>query len=75
MLGGVVWIDTLTVKNSERGKGVGKLLLNEMKKILKKQKVKSIYLMAPNFNKRTVNFYKSAGLLKGKEFVEFSQDL
>ncbi|MFH1589210.1 MAG: GNAT family N-acetyltransferase [archaeon] len=75
MLNNYVWIDAIVVKPEIRGKGVGKLLFSEFKELLKKKKVKHIYLMAPKFNTNTVAFYQSIAMKKGEEFIEFTLDL
>lgn len=75
MLGEFMWLDAITVRKDKRGKGIGKLLMVKMKEELKKRKVKEIYLMAPKFNKKTIKFYESLGMNKGKEFIEFTKKL
>ncbi len=75
MLGNVLWIDAITIKKEMRGRGLGKKLFNEFRKQCKKKKIKSVYLMAPKFNKNTVKFYESIGMKKGKDFIEFTEDL
>lgn len=50
-----------------------KKLINKFKKIVKKKGAKKIYLMAALFNKKTIKFYESIRMIKGKEFIEFSK--
>ena len=59
-----VYIDLLTV--SKKGKGTGKKLLEELKKVMKKQKIKLFWLIAPEFNKKTLNFYRKNKLKESK---------
>ena len=63
------YIDLLTV--SEKGKGIGKKLLEELKKLMKKQKIKLFWLIAPEFNKKTLNFYRKNKLKQGKSYKVF----
>jgi ribosomal protein S18 acetylase RimI-like enzyme len=67
------YIDLLTV--SKKGKGIGKKLLEELKKLMKKQKIKLFWLIAPEFNKKTLNFYRKNKLKQGKNYKVFYKKL
>lgn len=75
MLGNFVWVDGLTVRESHRGKGIGKQLFQKFKYTLIAKGITHIYLTAPKSNEKTLQFYRSIGMKEGKEFVEFSEDL
>jgi ribosomal protein S18 acetylase RimI-like enzyme len=70
-----VYLDTLTVRKEARGKKIGEKLLNVFRDELKKQKVKQYFLIAPSFNEKTLNFYRKNGLLEGKQYTLFCEDL
>lgn len=72
MLNNHLWIDGIVVDKKERGKGIGKRLLSHLKKI---KKNKRFYLMAPQKNKKTINFYEKFGMKKGDKFIEFYLDV
>ena len=51
----------IAVKHGERGKGVGRLLLEECIKILKEEGIKSIYLEVRRSNIKAIKFYQKFG--------------
>jgi len=59
-----VYLDLLTV--AEKGKGIGKRLFEEIKKVMKKQKIKFYWLIAPEFNKKTLKFHRKNKLKEAK---------
>lgn len=75
MLGKVVWVDAFTVKETYRGRGIGRKLLEALRAHAKERGAKSMYLMAPSFNTKTVAFYERKGLKKGETFIEFKDEL
>ena len=70
-----VYLDLLTVKKEESGKGIGKALFNRFRQELKKQKAKNYWLVAPSFNKKTLSFYRKLGLKEGKNYRLFCEKL
>ena len=75
MLGNFVWLDGIVVTAKYRSRGVGAKLFHRLVAIVKQKGKKHIYLMAPKLNIRTKRFYKSVGMKKGKEFIEFTKEL
>lgn len=57
----VLWIDELVVTEKERGNGYGSLLMEEIKKISKKEKVKRIELNVYTFNDIAIKLYNKLG--------------
>ena len=57
MLGSFSFVDVIVVAAEMRGKGIGKKLFQETCKLLKKEGVRGLYLVAPKFNKKTLQFY------------------
>lgn len=70
-----VYLDLLTVHKNFRDKKVGHQLLLAFRKKLKKQGFKQYFLIAPTFNKQTLNFYKENGLIEGEQYTLFCDDL
>jgi N-acetylglutamate synthase-like GNAT family acetyltransferase len=75
MLFSFLWIDVIVVRKDLRGKGIGSKLFSSMKKEAKKEGVKHVYLIAPQWKPKTIAFYEKQGMKKGRNFVEFSMDL
>lgn len=69
-----VFLDSLAVGKDARGKGVGKKLIKEFRKKLKKQNVEESFLIAPLFNKKTHKFYNKCGLKKGGKYIFFMKN-
>lgn len=61
------YLDLLTTNKQHRGKGVGTKLIQEFRKELKTQGVKSYFLFAPTNNIKTIEFYKKNGLITNKK--------
>lgn len=57
----VLWIDELVVTEKERGNGYGSLLMGEIKKISKIEKVKRIELNVFTFNDIAIKLYNKLG--------------
>ncbi len=72
---GVVCLNLLVVNKKYRGKGIGKLLLKEFLKRSKKLSLKSIYFLAPNWNKKTLEFYRKNGFTEMKRYTYFTKEL
>lgn len=70
-----VYLDLLTVHKDARGKNLGKRLLDEFRKELKKKGLKDYFLIAPNSNEKTLNFYRKNGLKEGKRYTLFMESL
>lgn len=61
------YLDLLTISESSRGKGIGTKLILALKQELKKQGIKDYFLVAPYFNKKTLNFYRKNNLIEEKK--------
>ena len=72
---GLSSLNLMAVDKKYRGKGIGKLLLNKFCENSKKIGLKEIYLFAPKWNKKTLNFYEKNGFFKMKNYVYFIKDL
>jgi len=59
--------DNVSVDINQRGKGIGKFLMNNIIKIAKKDNCKSIVLDVSNDNNIAVNLYKKSGFDIKKE--------
>ena len=70
-----VYLDLLTVHNDFRGKKIGEQLLIEFRNELKNQNMKQYFLIAPSFNEKTLNFYRKNGLIEGKQYTLFCEDV
>lgn len=66
----VLWIDELVVTEKERGNGYGSLLMEEIKKISKKEKVKRIELNVFTFNGIAIKLYEKLGYKKQRIIFE-----
>ncbi len=53
-----VWVDEFIIDEKERKKGYGRLLINELRNICKKNNVKRIDLNCWSFNKEAIKFYE-----------------
>lgn len=71
----IVSINIIVVDKLQRGKGIGKLLLNEFILIAKKLKFKDLYLLAPKWNSKTLEFYKKAGFTEMKYYSYFTKEI
>ncbi len=66
--GKVMHLEDLIVKQSERGKGYGKVLLNEIITVAKKENLKRIDWQVLDWNAPAVKFYESIGAEIQKEW-------
>ncbi|GEM_PF-1601619 len=73
--GNIALLWMITVKRDLRGKSIGTILLKNFEKECKKRKLKWIVLHAPNFNKKTLNFYKKHKYNTGLHLVEFNKEI
>lgn len=55
-------IDAICINKEDRGKGIGTVLLNYVKKIGKEKKCTDIYLTVNEENKNAIRFYEKFGL-------------
>lgn len=70
-----VYLDLLTVNEDFRNKKIGKELLLAFKNELKNLNMKQYFLIAPTFNKKTLNFYRKNGLIEGKQYTLFCENM
>ncbi len=75
MLSDYVWIDSIVVRQDKRGQGIGKSFIQQVELMLKKKKIKNIFLIAPVFNKKTIRFYESIGMKRELEAIAFSKKI
>lgn len=66
--GKVMHLEDLIVKQSERGNGIGKALLNEIVAIAKTENLKRVDWQVLDWNKPAVDFYESIGAEIQKEW-------
>ena len=72
---GLSSLNLMAVQKNLRSKGIGKLLLEKFCENSKKLGLKEVYLFAPKWNKKTLNFYEKNGFIKMKHYVYFIKDL
>ena len=65
-----LWIDEFVITESERGKGYGSLLMEQIKKIAKKEQVKRIELNVFSFNENAIKLYKKLGYKEQRIILE-----
>ena len=63
-------VSELVVEEKQRGNGIGKLLLDQIKVIAKQQKCDNIELNCWSFNTRAMKFYKDYGMKEQRVFYE-----
>lgn len=73
--GDMAFLSLLAVDESQRGKGIGKQLLNKFEEQCKNKKLNPIIFYAPKFNKNTLHFYNKQGYMQGKDHVQFMKIL
>jgi len=56
-----LYLDCLFFLDTARGKGLGTLLMNEIKKYAKRENCSHIQWQTPNFNTKAIHFYKKIG--------------
>lgn len=64
------WIDEFIITESERGKGYGTKLMDEVKRIAKNEGVKRIELNCFTFNERAIELYKKLGYKEQRTIFE-----
>ena len=72
---GLSSLNLMTVDKKQRGKGIGKVLLEKFCENSRKLGLKEVYLFAPKWNKQTLGFYEKNGFFKMKHYVYFIKDL
>ncbi len=66
----VLYIDDLCVDGGTRGKGVGKALFDEAKKLASELKCSAIDLNVWAFNKNAIAFYEKMGMTESRRHME-----
>jgi len=72
---GVVCLNILVVDIKHHNEGIGNLLLKEFLKRAKKLGLKNIYFVAPNWNKKTLEFYRKNGFTEMKYYSYFTSEI
>ena len=65
-----IWIDEFVITESERGKGYGTLLMEELNNIAEKEQVKRIELNVFSFNENAIQLYKKLGYKEQRIILE-----
>lgn len=65
-----IWIDEICVDEKHRSQGIGKFLMDEIKKIAKEIGCKRIELNCWEFNNRARKFYEENGLTTQRRIME-----
>lgn len=65
-----IWIDEFVITESERGKGYGTLLMEELNNIAEKEQVKRIELNVFSFNENAIKLYKKLGYKEQRIILE-----
>ena len=71
MKGNLANLGLLAVDRKFRGKGIGKKLIDAMRKRCDEKGLTYILLYAPKNNKKTLEFYREHGFKEGKSYVQF----
>ena len=71
----VVSLNILVVDKKFRGRGIGKLLLNEFIKRAKELGLKELYTFVPKWNEKTMNFYKNNKFYDMKYYAYFTKKI
>lgn len=71
----ILSLNLLVVDRKKRGKGLGKLLLNEFLKRAKKLGFKELYSFVPRWNEKTMEFYKRNGFSEMKNYAYFTKEI
>ena len=69
-----LWIDEFVITKSKRSKGYGSLLMEQIKKIAKKEKVKRIELNCFSFNENAIKLYKKLGYKEQRTIYELEME-
>lgn len=68
-----VYIDQLIIKENQRGKGLGKLLINEIEQLAKKENCKRIEFDCWAFNNNAFEMYKHLGYKE--QLIKFEKEV
>ena len=71
MKGRLANLGLLAVDKKFRGKGVGKKLVDAMRKRCDEKGLTYLLLYAPKSNKKTLEFYRKCGFKEGKNYIPF----
>jgi len=63
-----IWF--FAVRKDLRGNGIGKMLLSDFEKRMKRRKKGGIFFTAPTESRKAVQFYKKANYIPGKKVIE-----
>ena len=66
----VLWIEELCVDENNRGKGIGKILINNAKEIAKDLKCERLELNCWEANKDAIAFYEKQGMKSQRRIME-----
>ena len=66
----VLWIEELCVDENNRGKGIGKILINNAKEIAKDLKCERLELNCWEANKDAITFYEKQGMKSQRRVME-----
>ena len=66
----VLWIEELCVDENNRGKGIGKILINNAKEIAKDLKCERVELNCWEANKDAIAFYEKQGMKSQRRIME-----
>lgn len=66
----VLWVDQLVVEEKSRNKGYAKILMNEIRKIAKKEDCERIELCCWDFNKNAMDMYNHLGFKVQRTILE-----
>lgn len=65
-----IWIDEFVITESERGKGYGTLLMEELNNIQEKENIQRIELNVFSFNENAIKLYKKLGYKEQRIILE-----
>jgi GNAT superfamily N-acetyltransferase len=65
-----LWIDEFMITETERGKGYGTALMNEVMNIAKREKLSRIEFNVYDFNKNAIKFYRKLGYVDQRHVLE-----
>ena len=71
----LVYLDLLTVDSFYRGRGIGAQLVESFREELIERGVEKCFLIDPNKNPRTLNFYNSRGFKQGGNYTLFFEGI
>lgn len=67
--GKCMFLEDIIVTESQRGKGIGKLLFDEIVKVAKAEKVRRLEWQVLEWNEPAINFYKKYNALLDDEWI------